>query len=80
MLPAFGRQPRVDSVHTFREQRFEAAGPGLDDAVLPELRDQCFRIAILQGAKGPVEEIYVGVDDSGHRRIGGAGGRSLRRE
>jgi len=80
VLPAFSRQPRVDPIHIFGEQRFEAARPGLDEAVLLELCDQRFRIAILQCPKRPVEEIYVGVDDSAHRRIGGVGGRRLRRE
>src|SRR4030095_4177372 len=56
MLPAFGRQTRIDSTHIFGEQRLKTPGPGFDDPVFLELRDQGFRIAILQGAKWPVEQ------------------------
>src|SRR6185369_11304664 len=75
VLPAFSRQPRVDPIHIFREQRLETPGPSLDDPMLLELRDQSFRVAILQGAKWPVEQIYVGVDDPG--RLAGSGNRSF---
>src|ERR1051325_9157097 len=64
LLPAFGCQSRVDPMHIFGEQRLETASPGLDDPMLLELRDESVRIAVLQCAKWPIEEIHVGVDDS----------------
>src|SRR5262245_9289441 len=81
MLPTFGPQARVDPIHIFGEERFETSSPRLDDTVLLELRDQSFRVTILQGAKRPVEQIHVGIDDSdGGSGNSGAASRSLRRQ
>src|SRR4030095_14177645 len=71
VLAALGRQPSIAAIHVVREQRLETTSPGLDDSMLLELRDQGFRVAILQCAKWPVEEIDIGIDDS--RDPGGSG-------
>jgi len=80
MLPAFGGQARIDSAHIFGEQRLETPGPGFDDAMLLELGDQSFRMAILQCAKWPVEQVHVRVDDAEGPDERGVASRSLRRQ
>jgi hypothetical protein len=68
---ALGGEAFIGAAEILVEQGLEAAGPGLDDPVLLQFRDQGGRIRILEMAERPLEQVDVGVDDAGR----GAGGR-----
>jgi len=65
MFAAGAGEALVDAVDVFGEEGFEAAGPGLGDAMFPEFFYERWGVAIFEGAKGPIEQVDVGVDDSG---------------
>jgi hypothetical protein len=54
----------VDAVDVFGEEGFEAAGPGLGDAMFPEFFYEGGGVAIFESAKRPIEKGDVGIDDS----------------
>ena len=64
---AFLGQAAVGGVVLRVEHRLEAAGPGLRDAMLAQLGDQCIGLGVFQLAERPVKQMDVRIDDVGSR-------------